>query len=93
MLNGFSASANFGGGTPKGAGVNKRLASWHLSNGATAAVTVNFQDADSGALLFQVQLPVSASSSQAYPNPLYTKGGWNIVVTGGPLNAGALDLI
>ena len=75
------------------AGDSKRLASWHLSAGGTALV-VNFCDKDSGTPLWQVQLAINTSASQAYPqSPPVFPNGLHVELVSGVLNRGCIDLV
>ena len=70
------------------AGRGKKLASWHISQGAGAQV-VNFRKgALAGAIVFQVQVPATTSASQSYDSPLKidTGEGWFIEVVASGLN-------
>jgi hypothetical protein len=79
---------------PPAAGDGKRLASWHLSCGATTALIVNFCDGTSATPLFQVQVPVTASASQAYSQPMpIFPNGLHVEVVSGNFTRGAVDLI
>jgi hypothetical protein len=86
-LNAFAASTDF----PK----TRSLQSWHLSAGGTALV-VNFRASTAaadatGAILFQVQVPINSSASQSYFRPLGFSGGLYVQVLSGVLNAGLID--
>jgi hypothetical protein len=87
----FSASVDL-----SGPGKGRRLASWHLSQGAAGAQTVNLRSGSaSGAILVQLQLPASSSRFQAYDQaglPTFPAGLY-VEVTGAGLNAGSVDLV
>jgi hypothetical protein len=73
----------------------RSLGAWHLSAGATALV-VNFRASvpaanNTGAILFQVQVPINSSASQSYFRPLGFGGGLYVEVVSGVLNAGSID--
>ena len=76
------------------AGDTRKLTSWHLSAAATAIV-VNFCENTSATVIFQVQVPLNTSASQAYIHPLRPPSGglWHIELVSGALNFGAVDLI
>jgi hypothetical protein len=74
------------------AGDGKILRSWHLSAGAVALV-VNFCDGTSATPIFQVQVPINTSASQAYPHPGAIFGsGCHVEVVSGTLNRGSIDV-
>ena len=79
---------------PPATGDARWLTSWHLSAGGTALV-VNFCEEANTAPVFQVQVPINASASQAYHKNLRTPSGgrWHIEVVSGVLNRGAVDLV
>jgi len=84
----FAASTDF---TSRG----KRLASWHLSQGA-GAQTINFRNGGlASAIVFQVQLVATTSASQSYgsPNLPFFSSGLYVEVVGTGFNAGAVDLV
>jgi hypothetical protein len=81
----ITATASF---SAKGRG--KRLQSWHISQG-TGAQIVNFRhataaDDNTGAVVFQVQVPANTSASQAYPDPIYVPEGFYVEVVNTGLN-------
>jgi hypothetical protein len=83
----FAASTNY----PNA----RNLTSWHLSAGGVALI-VNFRVAvaaanNSGAIQFQVQVPVNSSASQSYNRPLGFSNGLYVEVVSGTLNAGLID--
>jgi hypothetical protein len=83
----FTASTNFANA--------RNLTAWHLSAGATALV-VNFRAAvaaanNTGAIQFQVQVPINSSASQSYNRPLGFSNGLYVEVVSGVLNAGSVD--
>ena len=74
------------------AGKADRLTFWSLSAGAVALV-VNFCDGTSSTPLWQVQVAVNASASQAYAHPfLYFPNGLHVEVVSGTLNRGCIDI-
>lgn len=73
------------------AGDSKQLYAWHLSAGGVALI-VNFCDGTSATPLFQIQLPINSSSSQAYPKAIVFPNGCHVELISGTLNRGAVDL-
>ena len=71
----------------------KKLCSWYLSAGGTALV-VNFCEETSATPVFQVQVPINASASQAHPDHLSCPSGgrWHVELVSGTLNRGVIDL-
>lgn len=71
----------------------KKLTNWHLSAGGTALV-VRFCEGTSATPIFEVQIPINSSASQAYPDHLSCPSGgqWHIEVVSGTLNRGSIDL-
>jgi hypothetical protein len=88
------ASKTFSATRGPQAGDGRQLASWSLSAGGTALV-VNFCEETSGSPLFQVQVPINTSASQAYPKPIKPPAGgrWHVQVVSGTLVRGTIDLI
>jgi len=76
---------------PVVAGEGHKLASWHLS--ASTATIVEFCNGDASAPMFQVQVPVTGSASQAYPKPLHFPRGLHVEIVSGGFTRGAIDLI
>ena len=77
-----------------GAGKGRRLAAWHLSQGA-GAQTINFRvGSAAGAIQFQVHLATTTSASQAYSSPAlpYFPAGLYVEVTGSGFNVGSVEL-
>ncbi len=73
-------------------GKANRLTFWSLSAGATALV-VNFCDGTSSTPLFQVQVAINSSASQAYAHPfLYFPNGVHVELVSGALNRGCIDI-
>jgi hypothetical protein len=86
----FSASIDL-----TGAGKGRRLAAWHLSQGA-GAQTINFRSGTAaGPIQFQVQLATVTSASQAYATPSlpYFPAGLYIEITGSGFNTGSVELV
>jgi hypothetical protein len=84
----FNASIDL---TTKG----KRLASWHVSQGA-GTQTINFRNGGVAAqIVFQVQLVATSSASQAYPPPNmpFFSAGLYIEIVGTGFAIGCVDLV
>ena len=77
------------------AGDGKWLKSWHLSVGITTALVANFCEDSAANPIFQVQLPISSSSSQSYDKPIRCPNGgrWHVEIVSGNFTRGAIDLI
>jgi len=78
-----------------GAGKGRRLAAWHVSQGA-GAQTINFRVGSvAGAIQLQVQLATITSASQSYSSPglPYFPGGLYIEVVGSGFNVGSVELV
>ena len=79
---------------PPVAGDTRKLVSWSLAAGGTAAV-VNFCEESAAAPIFQVQVPANTSASQSYIHPIKPPSGgrWHVELVSGVLNRGTVDLI
>jgi hypothetical protein len=65
---------------------------WSLSAGGTALV-VNFCDGTSATPVFQVQVPINSSASQALANPFIGfPNGLHVELVSGILNRGCIDI-
>jgi hypothetical protein len=71
----------------------KRIASWHVSQGA-GTQTIRFRNGSiSGTVMLEVQLPATTSASQAYGTPIIFPAGVYVEVVGTGFNAGGVDLV
>jgi hypothetical protein len=76
---------------PVAAGDGRRLASWSLSAGAVA-LKVQFCNGTAAAPMFEIQVPVNASSSMSYPSPPVFPLGCHLELISGTLNRGEIDV-
>lgn len=76
---------------PPATGDGKTLKNWHLSAAGTALV-VRFCDGTSATPLFEVQVPINTSASQAYGVGIVFPAGLHIELVSGALNRGCIDI-